>query len=410
VPDLNDLLRIGGYEEVPAVEIYDDTDKLQRDFPVLAESAYYGLAGDFVKTVDPYTEAARPAILLQTLTMFGIAAGKRAHFEVGGDEHPARLFTLIVGTTGEGRKGTSWGVVRKLFNGLVSLDDFVIGGFVSGEALVSRLQGEDKRGVAFEPEFGRVLTAMKWEGSTLSMRIRETWDGVPLRYESKKESLLAGDYHAALVGHITPEELRARLRDDDIFNGFANRFIFCLSDRSKEIWKPVGIPQNVLQPFRDRFAERLRIANTLRGASLFEGGEATFRDIVRSFATERTGSEMSHRARPYMLRIALTYALLDGVPTVTVDHLKAAEAVWRYNIDSIRYLFGSKAITGTEQAMALLRRVLADGPVKIADVSTIARAEGISAKMMRNAKERLGVIYRADTKSYELPTRMYVPQ
>lgn len=56
-----------------------------------------------------------------------------------------------------------------------------------------------------------------------------------------------------------------------------------------------------------------------------------------------------------------------------------------------------------------LQRVLADGPVQVAEVSNIARAEGITSKMLRNARDRLGVVYRTDSKSYELPTTMYVP-
>ena len=45
------------------------------------------------------------------------------------------------------------------------------------------------------------------------------------------------------------------------------------------------------------------------------------------------------RARPHVLRVALTYALLDNRQIVDRPHLAAALAVWRYSLDSARWLF-----------------------------------------------------------------------
>ena len=38
--------------------------------------------------------------------------------------------------------------------------------------------------------------------------------------------------------------------------------------------------------------------------------------------------------------MSLTYALMDSSPVVTVDHLKAALAVWDYCEASVRFTFG----------------------------------------------------------------------
>jgi len=40
----------------------------QLEWPVIDEVAYYGLAGDIVRTLEPHTEADRVALLLQILT------------------------------------------------------------------------------------------------------------------------------------------------------------------------------------------------------------------------------------------------------------------------------------------------------------------------------------------------------
>src|SRR4051794_26498285 len=67
--------------------------------------AFYGIAGDVAKQLDPYTEADRAAVLLSFLAAFGNAAGAGAHMLVPPTRHPARLNVASVGPTGGGRKG-----------------------------------------------------------------------------------------------------------------------------------------------------------------------------------------------------------------------------------------------------------------------------------------------------------------
>ena len=81
----------------------------------LEEEAFYGLAGDFVKTVGPHTESDPAALLIQFLVSFGNIVEREAHFHIEADDHHTNLFTVIVGRTSKARKGTSWGHVRSLF-------------------------------------------------------------------------------------------------------------------------------------------------------------------------------------------------------------------------------------------------------------------------------------------------------
>jgi hypothetical protein len=62
---------------------------------------------------------------------------------------------------------------------------------------------------------------------------RKAWDGGILSTMTRSSSLRATGAHISIVGHITVEELRARLTRTDTANGFANRFLFALVKRSK---------------------------------------------------------------------------------------------------------------------------------------------------------------------------------
>jgi hypothetical protein len=70
--------------------------------------------------------------------------------------------------------------------------------------------------------------------------------------------------------------------------------------------------------------------------------------------------KLTARAEPYVLRIALIYALLDEVAEIEPRHLTAALALWQYVMDSTVYIFGDA--TGNPVADSILR-ALHDGPL-----------------------------------------------
>src|SRR5262249_54148518 len=83
--------------------------------PGLAEEALYGVAGDFVRSVDPFTEANPAAVLSNLLTAYGNIVGHRPYFKVGYTAHFLNLFAAQVGTISKGRKGTGWSTLGHTF-------------------------------------------------------------------------------------------------------------------------------------------------------------------------------------------------------------------------------------------------------------------------------------------------------
>src|SRR4029079_16226878 len=93
----------------------------------------------------------------------------------------------------------------------------------------------DKRLMVIEPEFAGLLSVMERPGNTLSPVLRKAWDGNKLETMTRASPLKATGAHVSIVGHITEDELRARLTRTDAANGFANRFLFPLVKRSQEL-------------------------------------------------------------------------------------------------------------------------------------------------------------------------------
>jgi hypothetical protein len=87
---------------------------VERCSPVRDE-ALYGLAGDIVRAIDPYTEADKVAVLATLLAMFGNCVQANAHFLVEYTKHFVRLFVALVGITAKGRKGQSLSTLQYIF-------------------------------------------------------------------------------------------------------------------------------------------------------------------------------------------------------------------------------------------------------------------------------------------------------
>jgi hypothetical protein len=108
------------------------------EWPAMDPAAYYGFAGEVVKTIGPHSEADPNAILLQLLTCAGNVIGRTAHYQVESDRHHANLFTVLVGASSKARKGTSMGRVMAVVKVADDrwCDERMKGGLSSGEGLI----------------------------------------------------------------------------------------------------------------------------------------------------------------------------------------------------------------------------------------------------------------------------------
>ena len=205
------------------------------DWPAPDPAAYYGLAGQVVEVLGPHTEADSVALLLDFLCSFGSAAGPGPHAEADAAQHPARLNVVLIGKTSKARKGSSRRQIGGLFDGVdeVWARERVMGGLASGEGLIAAVadgpEGPlDPRLLVVEEEFSRTLAAASREGSTLSAIIRQAWDTGNLRVMTRHQPLRASGAHVSILAHSTVEDIRRRLTDTDVMNGFANRNLFAV--------------------------------------------------------------------------------------------------------------------------------------------------------------------------------------
>jgi hypothetical protein len=121
---------------------FEENETKIKPFPVPSAKCFHGLAGEYVRMIEPQTEADSAALLIQFLTYFGNIVGRSAYYQVEADKHFTNLFCVLVGDTASGRKGTSFGRVKEIFRGEDEAHekDCIVSGLASGEGLLYQIR------------------------------------------------------------------------------------------------------------------------------------------------------------------------------------------------------------------------------------------------------------------------------
>jgi hypothetical protein len=330
------------------------------------EAAFFGLAGDVVRAIEPHTEADPVALLVQFLVFFGNAVGRKPYYQVEGDKHFPNMFVVLVGETSKARKGTSAGRIRQVFEQADPLwvKDRNHSGMSSGEGLIWSVRdpikqwkktenGEgaekevdpgvtDKRLMIIEPEFAGALSVMKREGNILSRVVRDAWDRGDLASLTKTAPASATGAHISIVGHITAFELRQSLDRVSMANGYANRFLVACVRRGRILPHGGDLSEQTIRDLGARVQTAIEVAEKIDQVVMRDETRKGWENVYPALSEGRPGllGAIVGRAEAQVIRLAMLYALLDGKAEIDMQHLAAALALWGYCERSAYFVFG----------------------------------------------------------------------
>ena len=373
------------------------------------------MAGDYVRFIEPHTEADKVALLIQFLAYFGNIIGRSAFFQVEGNQHYTNLFCVLVGDTASGRKGTSFGRVREVYKDLDAhhQSECIVSGLASGEGLLYHVRdaqyiqkkntktGEaediladggvtDKRLLVVEGEFAQVLRVQGREGNSLSAIIRSFWDSGNARNLTKNSPLKTTDAHVSIVGHITKTELINCLSEVESANGYANRFLWICVRRSKFLPFGSNLDGSDLMNINADISSRIRFARDIKEIRFSNAAKELWIAGYRHLETSRFGfvAKVTQRASPYVLRLSCIFAVLDAQTEIRREHLEAALAVWQFCEDSAKYIFGEKIGSKTADTILDALRQTENGLTRTAIHNDIFQ-KNLNAKEIKAALQIL---------------------
>jgi Primase C terminal 2 (PriCT-2)/RepB DNA-primase from phage plasmid len=369
----------------------------ERPWPLLDSAAYYGLAGEVVRTIEPHTESDPVGILLGFLTTFGNIVNNNPYYQVESDRHHTNLNVVYVGASAKGRKGTADGRVKAVTKPADEtwFSERMASGLSTGEGLINAVRDEvqkwdakaqqnevvdpgvaDKRLMVTEPEFAGALSAMERHGNTLSPVIRNAWDGKKLQTITKGSPIKATGAHISIIAHITEDEVRARLTRTEMANGFANRFLFCCVKRSKFLPHGGALADADLANLSQRVKNAVEFARRVGRVKMTKEAAQAWEAAYPELSADRSGlvGAVTARSEAQVIRLALIYALLDSQDAICPQYLEAAMAVWAYCEASALRIFGtSLGDPVADDILRALRQSGACGMTRTAISSLFAR-------------------------------------
>ena len=386
----------------------------------LKATAFHGVIGDLAKLIEPHTESDTAAVLVQSIVAAGNIIGPHARFRAEGDDHRGNLFAVLVGETSKGRKGTSWGIVRRVFREVDPEweQGRVLSGLSSGEGLIWSVRDPgdghggddddgdqgvtDKRALIVEAEFSSPLRVMERAGNTLSAVIRDAWDTGNLRTLTKNCPAKATGAHVSIIGHSTQGELLRYLSSTERGNGFGNRILWVSVRRSKILPEGGQSDKVDFSSITRRLREAVDFARTTRDVRRDDAARKIWRAVYAELSEGKPGmvGSMTSRAEAQVLRLSLLYAVLDCSAVVREEHLLAALAVWDYADASVKYIF--RDATGHPEADTILKALMStmDGLTRT-DISCLFGRH----KAAREIDQALAVIESLGrAKRYQEPT------
>jgi hypothetical protein len=376
-------------------------DSIEDDFvppPEPTEAMFYGIVGKVAETAADKTEVNPVAAATAFMSFLAANMGRDTFLHIANTYHHPRLFTMHIGRSGRGRKGDSQQITLRIRQHIENLDKKLLGqlhtgGLSSREGLASLIQDaqgdrtgtEDKRLWVIESEFSNVLHQTKRDGNTLSSSLRDAWDGGDIKPAVKNGRTWVSAPHVGIHANITPNELKALMTSREMNNGFANRFLFVWSESTTEVAFPRATPEHlidalaretmaVIQLGKGKYPDMQNSQEMNLSAAAKEYYTAIYPTIRRPLASEFITSLLERRA-PYVMRLAMLFALTDRTRVIEPCHLTAALAWVNYAVHSVRYIFQDQARSaGDEEIRRNAEKIVAflgDHP-KGCTVTTIA--------------------------------------
>lgn len=366
--------------------------------PWIDKAAFHGIAGEIVEYISPDEDADPAGMLATLLSSFSVMVGAEC-FVRGPVEQHVNVWHILMGETGEGRKGGSaeraMKVMRKVNRTFFKKN--ATSSLSSGEGLIYSVRDgmdedeisrreenghrvdygvEDKRLLVFSTEFATVM--QKTHGSTLGPVLRDAWDGRDLNIQTMNAEV-ATEPHITVIGHVTPQEFADRQKPTEMAGGTWNRFMPFFVHQTKELTWPEDPEdwEERLDNFGDRLRDAAHRAGTGKVVVTFSKEAQLFyrKTIFQEYKSGSSDSaimkQFTQRRLPHLVRVAGTYALMNERREVSLEDLQAAKAVVDYAIQSARFVLerymmgGSAAVhQSVEEKEASDKAILSDALLK----------------------------------------------
>lgn len=414
--DFGTIISLDGLENLhlildsmlPMPEDADNEDRepdTTRVAPTPTPDMYPPTLNDIIKACCECSEAVPVAVAINILIRFSALVGPMVYLPIGDEKRLLNEFVLMVGPTGLGKGSSNHGPDRifKQVESYLELDlqnqfqagkseginqyshlKIHSGGLSSGEGLAAELDDgsdksqavTDKRIIVFESEFSNTMSMHQRSGNTVSMVLRNAFDGVDIKPLTKRDKVRVTRPYVCLFANITASELTTHEQSKTLtHNGMLNRFLILWQQPVKEVPFPEPMPSDKVEHYASLIAQRIMLSRNYSHETHWKKTTALARplslnDDAKSLWKKEYGRllnrpdcdvvmTLTRRHRLHALILSSLFALLDGRLTIQPADIRSALSWCEYSRKSVVYIFNVMAKQATAQQLhGLSRKVL----------------------------------------------------
>lgn len=316
--------------------------------PTPDPAMFTGPIGEITNALDPYTEGAKVGVHVSLLSAFSGYLGQTTRVQTNKGLSPLAFWTVLVGVTGKGRKGTatkiSLKVVESAFTAWADAN-IIYGCPATGLGLITELADRSEDGICdpvflVEEEMDDFIDNAKRD-KRVGVYLRKGFDGADLAHKTAKDDIRVRKTHISFVGHVQPKNWAAISGSKDASGGTYNRFLPVAVERSKTL--PVFGSLDPSDVIREQARKLRRIAAFAREVDVVtvpdevaEVFESIHRPACEGLINGNEAlAQMSERAMDYLVRLAALYALADSRDQISVADFDASLALVRYSVETV---------------------------------------------------------------------------
>ncbi len=326
--------------------------------PSIPEEAWVGLFADYRDAVGPTTEASDSYHYASLALGLGATLGRRIFVYHARELYP-NFNVCLVGRSGIARKDTAWDRKKRILEQLHA-DDMdstdpvfqIIPGLGSVEGLIDALGGTGKVVILNESEFLSLLSKAKQDSlSNIIPKLTSLYD-CP-NYETlktRKKAVVCREPFLSIFSGTTLAWLQMGLSQNEIYGGFANRFMFICGDPKEPMpFPPKADPQKIegiVQGINDvrQWADDLKgttggeVSATPEARGLFSQFYAAYH---KRCSLEGLNSTLIARIQTFIWKLSLLYAAMEFSDQIRLRHMECALAAGDFLEKSMLNVFQS---------------------------------------------------------------------
>jgi len=369
------------------------------------EKAYIGVAADFADTLSTACESPKSYFYLSFLTCLGALVGDRVCLQ-GATRAPARLYTVLLGSSGISRKSTAIKLTADFFaRNVVGFP--IVRGLGSAEGLAKTIQ---KRGytnclLVFD-ELRTFVDKAKIEGSILLSIVNTLFDETRAENHTKGHDIELQDVHLSLLSACTLDTFANLFDANFVAIGFPNRLLLVLDESKASIPVPRDVPPEIEQALAQDLGAILYHLRAYTPANplvmrLTPEALAIWSEFYATIPRTVTGTRIDSIG----LRLAMLMALSAHKSEIDTEVIRAAIEIARWQLavrDEVMPMEASNAIAALEQRIC--KKLKSHGPLRERDLRRYVHAERVGLWAFSTA---LSNLQQAGMVRYDPRRRVY---